>query len=158
LKQEPKTLNLIPNEKLHSLTSGFYQIPATFKKRRDSDIEGFNLNLEKIFKTHKIDTKELNNHIDLFTDENDPYKISLYGRSDILATEYDIKNQDQDAYYVPSDFIKGIQLKDIIDYLELKGINKFTIIIVSCKNLDESKVPSNFKYFSLNEYLEYIES
>ena len=132
---------------LYHLLGGLYQAPILFTNFKNKE----KLNLDKIFKKDIIDIKELNKHRQLFSDPTNN-KINLHGRSDILEYNYTTNN-----YYKPaSKFDKKNTLKHILDDLKCNGIDKFTLIIFACQNINLSKDISEYKYFDLNQYMNHL--
>jgi hypothetical protein len=138
-------LNFEENLTLFHLDGGIKEVPISFTHK----ITGKKLDLSKIFdfKRRKINLKELSNHKELFQKNG---KLTLNGNSNILRIRYTTPQ----FYISPHLFRDGITLRNIIDRLEARGINEFTIFISSCKELSDIEISKKYRYFDLKEYME----
>jgi hypothetical protein len=134
--------------KLFLLDGGIMQVPISFTHK----VTNKKLELSKIFdfKNKKINFNELKNHRKLFTNKKN--KLSLIGNSKVLNKEY----KTSQFYISPHNFTKDLTLRSVIEKLESQNINEFTLIILTCKELDDSSNLPKYKYFDLKEYMEYI--
>jgi hypothetical protein len=130
---------------LYLIFGGILEVPISFTHNST----GEKLDLTKIFKEDKIDIDEIKKHPQLFSDIYG--KLNLNPRSDILKNNY----HTPQIYISPHDLVGGTTLKDIINDLESRGINQFTIFITTCKYYD-SDTTEQYKYFDLKEYMDYL--
>ena len=139
-------LNFIANPSLYSIDGGIMEVPISFKH----NITGNKLDLTKIFndKKNRLDVNELEKHRKLFANSED--KLVLNANSEILKNNY----TSSQFYISPHDFTEGITLKKLISDLEERGINQFTIFIITCKKADDIKLTRRYKYFDLKEYMD----
>jgi hypothetical protein len=133
---------------LFLLDGGIMQVPISFTHK----VTNKKLELSKIFdfKNKKINYNELKNHRKLFNNKKN--KLSLNGNSKVLNKEY----KTSQFYISPHNFTKDLTLRSVIEKLESQNINEFTLIVLTCKELDDSPNLPKYKYFDLKEYMEYI--
>jgi hypothetical protein len=133
---------------LFLLDGGIMQVPISFTHK----VTNKKLELSKIFdfKNKKINYNELKNHRKLFNNKKN--KLSLIGNSKVLNKEY----KTSQFYISPHNFTEDLTLRSVIEKLESQNINEFTLIVLTCKELDDSPNLPKYKYFDLKEYMEYI--